>query len=152
MLEILVSQDLARCFVSQHCERLERFLVLRLCEMGCLASRKITVETLRDWTLEKTKKQSYDRCDTKQLEGEAQDKSKRLKSVSRVTKLVPARAYKERTESKPRRKAALIFGRYLIVRYLGNPAIQNIDQILPQYFATRQALVWYHKRLWLLWT
>ncbi len=55
----------------------------------------------------KQKKQSYDRCDTQQLEGEAQDKSKRVTSVSRVTKLVPARAYKERTESKPRRKAAL---------------------------------------------
>ena len=37
----------------------------------------------------KQKKQSYDRCDTQQLEGEAQDKSKRVTSVSRVTKLVP---------------------------------------------------------------
>ena len=46
--KIFLARNLARCLVSQHCERLERFLVSRLCEMGCLASRKITVETLRD--------------------------------------------------------------------------------------------------------
>jgi hypothetical protein len=35
---------------------------------------------------------------------------------------------------------AILFGRYLIVRYLGDPAIQNIDQIIsPQYFAVRLA-------------
>ena len=38
----------------------------------------------------KQKKQSYARCDTQQLEGEAQDKSERVTSVSMVTKLVPA--------------------------------------------------------------
>ena len=51
----------------------------------------------------KQKKQSCARCDIQQLEGETQDKSERVTSASRVTKLVPARAYKERTESKSRR-------------------------------------------------
>jgi hypothetical protein len=56
----------------------------------------------------KQNKQSYDRCNTQQLEGETQDKSERVTSVTRVTKLVPARAYKELTESKSRRKASIL--------------------------------------------
>ncbi len=69
---------------------------------------KICEQTESEQRGKNRKKQSYDRCDTQQLEGEAQDKNKRVTLVSRVTKLVPARAYKERTESKPRRKASLI--------------------------------------------
>ncbi len=56
----------------------------------------------------KQKKQSYDHCNTQQLEGETHGKSERVTSVSRVTQLVPARANKERTESKSRRNASLI--------------------------------------------
>jgi len=56
----------------------------------------------------KQKKQSCARCDIQQLEGETHDKSERVTSVSRVTKHVPARAYKERTESKSRRNASLL--------------------------------------------
>ena len=56
----------------------------------------------------KQKKQSYDCCDTQQLEGETHDKSERVTSISTVTKLVPVRAYRERTESKSRRNASLI--------------------------------------------
>jgi hypothetical protein len=37
------------------------------------------------------------------------------------------------------RRFRAIFGRYLIVRYLGDPAIQNIDQISPPFFAARRA-------------
>ena len=50
--KVFLARNLARCLVSQHCERLERFLVSRLCETRNLASRKITVETMRDSTLE----------------------------------------------------------------------------------------------------
>jgi hypothetical protein len=55
----------------------------------------------------KQKKQNYNRYNTQQLEGETHDKSEHVTLVSRVTKLVPARAYKERTESKLRRNASL---------------------------------------------
>ncbi len=41
------------------------------------------------------------------------------------------------------RRFRAILGRYLIVQYLGVPAIQNINQILlsPHFFAARRALV-----------
>ena len=52
--KVFLARNLARCLVSQHCERLERFLVSRLCETRNLASRKITVETMRDSTLQMT--------------------------------------------------------------------------------------------------
>jgi hypothetical protein len=36
----------------------------------------------------------------------------------------------------------VLFGRYLIVRYLGIPAIQNINQILPKKKPASRASVW----------
>ena len=62
----------------------------------------------------KQSKQSYDCCDTQKLDGETQDKSERVTSVTRVTKLIPVQAYKEQTESKSRRKASQLPPNYFL--------------------------------------
>jgi hypothetical protein len=79
-------------------------VLLALCLLPNLKICKQTESEQRG----KNRKKSYDHCDTQQLEGETHDKSERVTSVSRVTKLIPARAYKEQTESKLRRNAFLI--------------------------------------------
>ena len=69
----------------QSCREQAEFCTLSVCfQISEFASRR------RASREEKTEKTEFDRCDTQQLEGEAQDKSERVTSVSMVTKLVPA--------------------------------------------------------------